>query len=264
FGPITVLVGANGAGKSNVISFFRLLNQAFAKSPKLGVYVGTHGKASSLLHFGPKRTKTMEFEVTFDALNGDTSYFARLGYAARDELIFLEETLKFHRPGFPQPYAPTLGGGHSETNLIEASEQGDKTARNVLHFLRGCRVFHFHDTSDEAAVRSSCFVDQDKFLAPDAAADAARPHRRMVDRVNQNGAGPPADVIGSQFLPLRRFKPRPLRQDRTPGPPATAPVGIPATRARLDRRRMPSSSRRAATSRCAAISLFLSPNCWRR
>jgi len=173
FGSITVLVGANGAGKSNVISFFRLLNDMFAKKPSFSAYIGTHGKASGFLHFGTKKTPVMECELKFHAANGEIGYSARWGYAAGDQLVFLEEALSFHKQSFPKPRLESLGAGHAETKLIDAADVGNETARILLGMLRRCRVFHFHDTSETAAVRASCYIDQDKCLAPDASNLAA-------------------------------------------------------------------------------------------
>ncbi|MDM8549524.1 hypothetical protein QUF72_05580 [Desulfobacterales bacterium HSG2] len=53
-GPITVLLGANGAGKSNLVSFFRMLNHMAAGN--MQQYVAEQGFADSLLHLGAKVT----------------------------------------------------------------------------------------------------------------------------------------------------------------------------------------------------------------
>jgi len=53
-GQVSVLIGASGAGKSNLISYFRLLTAAV--SGRLDEYVGRQGGANALLHFGAKRT----------------------------------------------------------------------------------------------------------------------------------------------------------------------------------------------------------------
>jgi predicted ATPase len=48
FGQTNVLIGQNGAGKSNLISFFRLLSGAIASSPgNLQFYVRKVGGAKS-------------------------------------------------------------------------------------------------------------------------------------------------------------------------------------------------------------------------
>ena len=50
--PLNVLIGANGAGKSNLIAFFKLVNELMAG--RLQQHIGTTGRATANLHFGPK------------------------------------------------------------------------------------------------------------------------------------------------------------------------------------------------------------------
>ena len=54
-GKLNVLIGANGAGKSNFIGFFRLINRILDK--QLQVAVGDAGGPDALLHFGRKKTE---------------------------------------------------------------------------------------------------------------------------------------------------------------------------------------------------------------
>jgi predicted ATPase len=63
---LNVLIGANGAGKSNLVSFFKMLHEMMAG--RLQHYVGTTGRAQSLLHFGPKVTPQMEAQLELPAL----------------------------------------------------------------------------------------------------------------------------------------------------------------------------------------------------
>src|SRR5258708_24185285 len=62
--PLNVLIGANGAGKSNLVSFFKLMNEMMGS--RLQVHVGTTGGAESLLHYGSTRTRAIQapLEVT--------------------------------------------------------------------------------------------------------------------------------------------------------------------------------------------------------
>jgi predicted ATPase len=48
--PLNVLIGANGAGKSNFIGVFKLLNEIVQEN--LQVYVGKSGGADQLLYYG--------------------------------------------------------------------------------------------------------------------------------------------------------------------------------------------------------------------
>jgi len=50
--PLNVLIGANGAGKSNLVSFFKLINQM--REDHFQIHVGTIGGAESLIHYGSK------------------------------------------------------------------------------------------------------------------------------------------------------------------------------------------------------------------
>ncbi|MCK6589276.1 MAG: AAA family ATPase, partial [Polyangiaceae bacterium] len=56
---LNVLIGANGAGKSNFISFFRLLSWMLASTGNLQRQVGSEGGAHRLLHDGPGSTRTI-------------------------------------------------------------------------------------------------------------------------------------------------------------------------------------------------------------
>jgi predicted ATPase len=166
--PLTVVIGANGAGKSNLLSLFKLLDAMFAIKPGFRNYVGQNGSSDSLLHYGTKQTPVAEMELTFSAESGETTYFARWAAAARGTLIFTEERVEFLRTGSPRAIVVDLGAGHSETNLLRSADDGDQTADVALRLLRSCRLFHFHDTSDNSPARKPCYVEANRFLYPDA------------------------------------------------------------------------------------------------
>lgn len=166
---LNVILGANGAGKSNLISVFRMLNAMFARQPGFRNYVGELGGADSLLHFGKQKTPTAEIELTFDTDTGETKYFASWAAAAQDSLIFTEERVEFLRTGSKSPGTEHIGAGHAESKLAEYAEaENSKTARVALRLLQNCRLFHFHDTSGDAPIRHAAYVDANRFLFPDA------------------------------------------------------------------------------------------------
>src|SRR5712692_1354457 len=74
--PLNVLIGANGAGKSNLVSFFKLMNEMMGG--RFQEHVGTTGGAESLLHYGSKRTPVIEARFQFGAEGGENSYYIRL------------------------------------------------------------------------------------------------------------------------------------------------------------------------------------------
>ena len=173
--PINVLVGANGAGKSNLIAFFKLLNELTAG--RLQQHIAATGRAASNLHFGPKTTPQLEAEIEFETEKETETekrtYRMRLFHAAGDSLIFAEETLSFQESDWPQPKIVPLGAGHQETRIGDKAAEDDFTAKNLLHLLNRCRVYHFHDTSPTAGVRQYCYVGDNRWIMPDAANLAA-------------------------------------------------------------------------------------------
>nr|WP_255463097.1 AAA family ATPase [Amycolatopsis sp. YIM 10] len=54
-GALNVLVGANGAGKSNFVHAFELLGRIAER--RLGLFVGLSGGAAALLHHGAERIR---------------------------------------------------------------------------------------------------------------------------------------------------------------------------------------------------------------
>jgi len=172
---LNVLIGANGAGKSNLVSFFKMLNEMMAG--RLQQYIGTSGRAQSLLHFGPKVTPQMEAQLEFEVDKGRDTYTMRLFHAAGDTLVFAEETLRFLPTGYPSPKTVPLGPGHQETRIGESAGAGEPVAKVFRHLLNHCRVYHFHDTSPTARVRQYCYIGDNRWLMPDAGNLAALLYR---------------------------------------------------------------------------------------
>ena len=198
FRPLNVLIGANGAGKSNLISFFKMMNELTAG--RLQQYVATTGRATANLYFGPKVTPQMEAELDFTATNQiKDTYRMRLFHAANDSLIFAEEHLSFHTSGHVDPKEVNLGAGHEETLIGNTASEGEQTAKTtaktLLHMLNRCRVFHFHDTGPTTRIRQYCYVGDDRWLMHDAGNMAAvlyrlqsqneTAYRRIVATVKQ-------------------------------------------------------------------------------
>lgn len=163
---LNVLIGANGAGKSNFVSFFKMLNEMMGN--RLQEYIGTSGRAQSLLHFGSKFTPQLEAKLEFETDNGRDWYSMRLFHAAGDTLVFADETLQFLQTNYSNPKVVGLGAGHQETRIGDEANRGEPAAGVLRHLLNQCRVYHFHDTSPTARIRQSCYVNDNRWLMPDA------------------------------------------------------------------------------------------------
>ncbi len=172
FGDVTVLIGANGSGKSNFISFFEMLQAILDE--RLQVYVARRGGGSAILHYGPKKTPNLSAELTFLTAKSGSKYYNVLMFASPDRLVFAHEFIK----AYDEPtYAPSMPfssrlSGQQETALfadLQRQEDPEKrdTAHRVIEQLKQLRIYHFHDTSDVANIRISQDVDRNRELLGD-------------------------------------------------------------------------------------------------
>ena len=163
-GPLNVFIGGNGVGKSNLIGVFRFLREIVNQN--LAGYTLTKGGADTLLHFGRKRSPEMSFRLEFG--EGDTSnaYFVALRGTDEGGLIVASETAYYHeRKKYPHPYDYTVASMVKESQLKQA---GKITTAQVYRDLESYRVYHFHDTSDTAAVKGTGDLEDNRVLRAQA------------------------------------------------------------------------------------------------
>lgn len=171
-GRLTVLIGANGSGKSNLLRALRMV--PLMRTGSLQRFVAEAGGASALLHYGPKRTQSITLELDFTQAGRRNRYFARLGFAAGDRLVYLDEAVGDQSdPSDPESPMRTisLGTGHWESLLHDAT--ADLTAKTVDYWLSQLTFFHFHDTSMTSALRTHARGEDDRFLRSDGSNLAA-------------------------------------------------------------------------------------------
>lgn len=161
---LNVLIGANGAGKSNFINLFRLLNEMYEQ--QLQLYVQKQGGPDALLHFGRGTSERLHAEFYFSA-NG---YKFDLVPTGDNRLIFEREVSLFKGVLYSSKPSAIFDTGHAESKLKEAK---DIYSPYVRKSVNNWRVYHFHDTSDTAKVKQRHAVNDNLRLKPDAANLAA-------------------------------------------------------------------------------------------
>ena len=185
FDDITVLLGANGSGKSNLVSFFRMLG--FISTKALQEYVGREGGSDSLLHFGARTTPQMRTSIEFGGFSGGhkttTTYQVRLMDAASGTMNFAEERVEYHRADYPEPLSVLLGSGHAESRMQERADAGHNPCRVLRSLLRCFRGHQFHDTSFRASIRRSAYIEDNAYLQDDAGNLPAFLHAMRINDV---------------------------------------------------------------------------------
>jgi predicted ATPase len=196
-GALNVLVGANGSGKSNLLgalSFFRAL--VLGDRDDL---VKRLGGAERLLHHGKKITKACFFaceeerftyEQTLVPVAGD-------GLAMTKEKLVILDADATELAQATESTSPYLQGEEERADdsledelrkeerrqldllvaqgtmtQAEADEEFDSYPSPRKH-IEGWRMYHLHDTSATSAIKSTCNVDDNRFLREDASNLAA-------------------------------------------------------------------------------------------
>ncbi|MEO7412493.1 MAG: AAA family ATPase [Opitutaceae bacterium] len=168
-GKLNVFIGGNGAGKSNLVQAFRFLREIVNKN--LAGYVLQSGGADALLHFGQKRTQEMRVRLTFGSGGTGNGYELVLAPNNEDTLFVREEWTYYHdRNRFKSGTGTMIGRNSPEAKLPDDTSPVPSYVRRDLESYR---VYHFHDTSNTAAVKLTGQLDDNRFLRSDAANLAA-------------------------------------------------------------------------------------------
>lgn len=199
---LNVFIGGNGAGKSNLVGVFHLLN--CVANQQLQIYTGEAGGANAVLHFGRKHTKILEVITEFHTDNhGHVNiYNFQLKPTDEDRFIFHVETSKFwNKNRYPNYLVDELWTGHTEARIAESKK---KVAEYIQKHLSSYRIYHFHDTSSSALVKQTGDLADNRFLREDAANLAAFLY--MLEKREPNHFQNIVETVRQVAPFLKRFK----------------------------------------------------------
>ncbi len=162
--PINVLIGPNGSGKSNFVGAFSFLHAI--REGRLQEEVQRAGGADRLLRFGAKITPAMEFALEFN--NPDETrngYTIQLSPTDLGQLAPTRESLYYwDLASVGHPHDVVLPPQGLEAKIRTSRS---KTAPYVRGHLDSWRVYHFHDTSSESALKKNAPINDNRVLRPD-------------------------------------------------------------------------------------------------
>ena len=168
--PVNVLIGANGAGKSNFIGFFKFLNRLYEQ--QLQLYVAQNGRVDGFLYFGQKASDFLEGEVTF-ADPDEFQYWFTLVPSQVGRFVFQDEKCLTE-------LAPDWGSSIGD----EESFMKSFSVPFARKYFESFKVFHFHDTSFNAEVKQPSNTTDYAYLHEDAGNLAAFLYRLQEKEAN--------------------------------------------------------------------------------
>ncbi|OQX06151.1 MAG: hypothetical protein BWK73_31550 [Thiothrix lacustris] len=172
--PLTVLIGANGAGKSNFIKFFEMMRWLM-DGRSLREWVLRESGADDNLFMGKDITDsvTCRLSLTIEGQQDRYEYQAKFLADTSDQMsIVYEHTRSSDEKWMMLPSASTdissvFYQGIRKPILADGKLLKSGIPQVLGYFLQRCRVYQFHDTARNAAIKNRHDTSDSVFLNSD-------------------------------------------------------------------------------------------------
>ena len=176
--PLTVLIGANGAGKSNFIKFFELLHWLMDRR-SLAQWITREGGADDNLFMGSRETEKLFWHLGLHTQDteGHYQYEAAASLTSTNQLQFESEHYRYHKTSQPTPDwlqlspSPEFSELPTPINRMAGESLGDYTRKGspkiIASILKQCSVYQFHDTSKHATIKKEQDTSNSIYLSSD-------------------------------------------------------------------------------------------------
>lgn len=206
---LNVLIGANGSGKSNFISFFEMTKALYERY--LGAYTLKRGGIDNLLYHGRKRSPYIYGLLDFDNTN---AFHFKIAPVLSGIKGFIEETGDYFNATEAQGKHyerwshARWDSGVEESNILTTSHY---RLRYVKNYLQSFTVYHFHDTSLTSKMRGPCDIGDNTYLRDDASNLAA--YLYMLQNTDEKAFRLIEGVVSSVAPYFDRFDLKPDRNN---------------------------------------------------
>lgn len=158
---LNIIIGANGAGKSNFIQIFRMLIEMTKKN--FSKFILENGGADNFLFNGPKNTASINVSFDFNSHSGNSkginSYQFKLSQTV-DETFIIDEERKYFSTEWRSYGTPSAESClYDEKDERSFDDKWNGVGYFVYKSISNWMVYHFHDTSSTAPMRRSEIVD---------------------------------------------------------------------------------------------------------
>lgn len=151
--PINILIGGNGAGKSNLLSFFEFLNNLY--EGKLKEYVALNGGIDKMLHKGIVNSTELNSKIGFN--KNHYSFNIKKG---DPHFVFTSEGLWYDgNPYYKNPFEISNFGNEAELKYDTSPR-----AKFIREYLDSLKKYHFHDTGKNSPFNMPSNINQDAFM----------------------------------------------------------------------------------------------------
>ncbi|MCE5340776.1 MAG: AAA family ATPase [Planctomycetaceae bacterium] len=160
---LNVMIGGNGAGKSNFVDIFRMLRAMVDEN--FANFIRNRGGADDFMFNGPKSTKVIKAEFRF----GNNAYSFELEPTASEDFVITQEWEKYKDNGW------CIGEGNRESKITANKDQKSISHPSyngvgyyIYDSISNWVVYHFHDTSATSPMRRSEITADNMRLRPNA------------------------------------------------------------------------------------------------
>lgn len=162
---LTVLIGANGVGKSSFIRFFEMLGWML-RARNLQEFVVRKGGGDDQFFMGSRTTPQIKAELRITTGKGFNDYRFEMAHLSAGDTVML--TAEAYR--YSDTSKATEAGWSRVENIGRESampEMKNKTAQTICNLLRQCSTYQFHDTSANASIHQRWDVSDSARLRSD-------------------------------------------------------------------------------------------------
>lgn len=148
---INIFIGANGSGKSNLLSFIDMLKNIYNQN--LHEYVALKGGVDKFLHKGDKVTSEIKCKLSFPNTNA-YSFTLKKG---ENTFIFTKEEMWYSK----DPYADNSINIASMSYESRIRTTATPRADYIRSYLAGLEKYHFHDTGENSPFNKVSNIEND-------------------------------------------------------------------------------------------------------
>lgn len=166
---INILIGANGAGKSNFISFFKMVQEIY--NQRFASYTMIQG-IDNILHFGSSVSESSSGLIDF---NNTNAFFFQIK-PTQGRKGFIEFTGDLFNNNKIENKDYSKWNKNLWDNVVEESQIKDSNkwrAGYLKKYLESFNTYHFHDTSAKSPLRKESQITDNLFLQQDGSNLAA-------------------------------------------------------------------------------------------